>query len=182
VPVFVYTNGDCAELFLNEKSVGKKCKNPKSEKSIERFRLMWNDVLYEPGVLKAVAYREGEQIGECVVRTAAEPYRLNLTPDRMSIRADGSDLSYILIEAFDKNGNICPLADNKIDIEINGAGEIAGIGNGNPQSMTFFRSHSVDLFYGKAMLIVRSKTAKGIADIKATSENLKDAKVAIKME
>lgn len=182
VPVFVYTNGDCAELFLNGKSLGKKCKDPKSEKSIERFRLMWNEVIYEPGELKAVAYKEGEKIGECVVKTASKPYKLKLTPDRKIIKADGTDLSYILIEVIDKKGNICPLANNKIDIKLNGAGKIAGIGNGNPQSMTSFQSNSINLFYGKAMLIVQSKTTKGIIVVKATSDGLKDVKVTIKMK
>jgi beta-galactosidase len=179
VPVFVYTNGDCAELFLNGKSLGKKCKNPKSEKSIERFRLIWKDVAYAPGVLKAVAYKGEVKIGESIVKTASEPYRLQLTPDRKVIQADGADLSYILIEAIDKNGNNCPLANNKIDIELDGAGKTAGIGNGNPQSMNPFQSSSIDLFYGKAMLIVQSKTNKGTIAVKATSDGLKDAKVTI---
>jgi len=182
VPVFVYTNGDCAELFLNGKSLGKKCKGPKSEKSIERFRLMWKNVLYEPGELKAVAYKEGERIGERVVKTASEPYLLKLTPDRNIIKADGTDLSYILIQAMDKNGNLCPLADNKINIQLRGDGKIAGIGNGNPQSMASFQSDSVNLFYGKAMLIVQSKTTQGFIEVKATSDGLKDDKVTIKLK
>ena len=73
-PVFVYTNGDYAELFLNEKSLGLKYKQPKSNKSIERFRLMWNDVIYEPGTLRAVAHREGKKIREAVVKTASGPF------------------------------------------------------------------------------------------------------------
>jgi beta-galactosidase len=182
VPVFVYTNGDCAELFLNGKSLGKRCKDPKSENSIERFRLMWKDVIYEPGIVKAVAYKQGEKIGESMVKTADEPYKLKLTPDRKIIKADGNDLSYILIEAIDKNGNFCPLANNKIDIKLNSAGKIAGIGNGNPQSMTSFQSNSINLFYGKAMLIVKSDYSKGKIEVKASSDGLKDARVTIKME
>lgn len=181
-PVFVYTNGDCAELFLNGKSLGKKCKNPKSEKSIERFRLMWNDVVYEPGELKAVAYKEGKIIGEQLMKTAGEPYKLKLTPDRKLITADGNDLSYILIEAVDKNGNICPLATNNIDIEINGAAKIAGVGNGNPQSMASFKSNSVQLFYGKAMLIVASEFTKGNVTVEATSKGLKNEKVVLEIK
>ena len=181
VPVFVYTNGDCAELFLNGKSLGKKCKSPKSEKSIERFRLMWNDAVYEPGELKAVAYRSEEKIGESLIKTASEPYQLRLTPDRNTIKADGSDLSYILIEAIDKNGNNCPMANNKIDIQIDGDGKIAGIDNGNPRSMNPFQANSVNLFYGKAMLIVQSGTNKGALAVKAASDGLKEARVTIKI-
>jgi len=181
-PVFVYTNGDCAELFLNGKSLGKKCKNPKSEKSIERFRLMWNEVVYEPGELKAVAYKEGKIIGEQLMKTAGEPYILKLTPDRKVINSNGKDLSYILIEAVDKNGNVCPLATNNIEIKINGAAKIAGIGNGNPQSMASFKSNSVQLFYGKAMLIVGAEFSKGNVMVEATSKGLKNEKVILEIK
>jgi beta-galactosidase len=143
---------------------------------------MWDDVLYEPGELKAVAYKEGEKIGESLVKTADKPFRVRLTPDRKIIKADGSDLSYVLVEAIDKDGNLCPLADNKITIKVSGAGELAGVDNGNPQSLNFFKSNSVDLFYGKAMLIVRSAYAKGNLAVEATSTGLKDAAVTIKME
>ncbi|MBN1999056.1 DUF4982 domain-containing protein, partial [candidate division KSB1 bacterium] len=182
VPVFIYTNGDCAELFLNGKSLGKKCKNPKSEKSIERFRLMWENVIYEPGELKAVAFKEEEKIGESVVKTASDPYQLKLTPDRRTIKANGVDLSYILVEAVDNKGSLCPLADNKIDIKVNGTGKIAGVGNGNPQSMTGFLSNSVNLFYGKAMLIVKSQAIKGMMTVEAVSKGLKGDKVSITVE
>jgi beta-galactosidase len=181
-PVFVYTNGDCAELFLNGKSLGKKCKNPKSEKSIERFRLMWNEVVYEPGELKAVAYKEGNIIGEQLMKTAGEPYKLKLTPDRKVIKADGNDLSYILIEAIDKNGNNCSLAANNIEIKINGAAKIAGVGNGNPQSFESFKSNSVQLFYGKAMLNVSAEFTKGNVTIETTSKGLKSEKVVLEIK
>ncbi len=89
VPVFVYTNGDCAELFLNGKSLSKQCKKPDSAKSIERFRLMWNDVVYATGALQVIAYKEGEVIGEKSMNTAEEPKFLKLTPDRHSILSNG---------------------------------------------------------------------------------------------
>jgi beta-galactosidase len=182
VPVFVYTNGDCAELFLNGKSLGKRYKNPRSDKSIERFRLMWNDVIYEPGELKVIAYKEGVKTGESFVRTADKPFKLKLTPDRTIIKADGSDLSYVLVEAFDKDGNIYPLADNKIEVKISGAGKLGGVDNGNPQSFNFFGSNSVDLFYGKAMIIVKSGDTKGNIIVTTKSEGLKQASAAIKVD
>jgi beta-galactosidase len=178
IPVFVYTNGDCAELFLNGKSLGKQCKKPASSKSVERFRLMWPDVTYQPGELKAVAYKEGAKIGEQVLKTAGESYQLRLTPDRSTIHADGLDLSYILVEAYDKNGNICPLANNKIDITITGPAHIAGVGNGNPQSLDEFQATYVNLFFGKAMIILGADFKKG--DVKITAESnglIKDSKL-----
>ncbi len=182
IPVFVYTNGDCAELFLNGKSLGMKYKNPKSQKSIERFRLMWNDVVYQPGELKAVAYKEGEKIGESVMKTAGEPYKIKLTPDRNTISSGGMDLSYILIEAYDKDGNLCPLAKNKIEIKLNGPATIAGIGNGNPQSYNPFQADSVNLFYGKAMLIIKSGFEKGDVKVTVSSKGLAKEEVSIKVE
>ena len=182
VPVFVYTNGDCAELFLNGKSLGKKCKSPNSLKSTERFRLMWNDVTYQAGELRAVAYKEGVVIGEETLKTAGEPYQIRLTPDRTKIQADGMDLSYVLVEAIDKNGNVCPLASNKIELSVSGKGHIAGVGNGNPQSFDSFQANYVNLFYGKAMLIVGSGFEKGDINITATCNGLvKDLKL-IKVE
>ena len=182
VPVFVYTNGDCAELFLNGKSLGKKCKNPTSEKGIERFRLMWNEVTYQPGELKAVAYKEGEVIGEETIKTAGEPSQIRLTPDRSILHADGMDLSYILVEVLDKDGNLCPLATNKMELSITGPGRIAGVGNGNPQSFDPFQANYVNLFYGKAMIIVGSGFEKGTVILNATSGSLAKDTKQIKIE
>jgi beta-galactosidase len=182
IPVFVYTNGDCAELFLNGKSLGMKCKSPASEKSVERFRLMWNKVGYQPGEMKAVAYKEGEKIGDQNIKTSGEPYQIKLSPDRHQITADGMDLSYVLIEALDKNGNECPTANHLVNLQVKGAGNIAGIGNGNPQSMDSFQSDQVRLFYGKAMLILRSDERKGKIEITATSNGLLQDSATIAVE
>jgi len=172
VPVFVYTNGDCAELFLNGRSLGKKCKDPASKNSTERFRLMWNDVTYEPGTIQAVAYKDRNIIGQNTMTTAGGPHHLKLTPDRKAIRADGEDLSYILIEAIDEAGNPCPLADNMVSIVMTGPGTIAGIGNGNPHSMESFQGSDIHLFYGKAMLIVRSGQTSGDIGVAASGDRL----------
>jgi beta-galactosidase len=180
VPVFVYTNGDGAELFLNGKSLGRKYKNSNSSKAIERFRLMWNDVTYEPGELMAVAYKEGIRIGEETLKTAGEPAQIRLTPDRLKIQAGGMDLSYILVEAYDKDGNLCPLAGNKIDLSIAGPGHIAGVGNGNPQSFEPFQANYIYLFFGKAMIIVGSDLQKGEIQVTASCSGLtKDTKLIV---
>lgn len=182
VPVFVYTNGDCAELFLNGKSLGKQCKKPNSSRSVERFRLMWTDVDYQPGELRAVAYKEGKVIGEQVMRTAGEPYQLRLTPDRTIIKADGLDLSFLLVEVVDKNGNFCPLADHEITIDISGPGRIAGVGNGNPQSVEPFQYNKIKLFYGKALIIAGSGFENGILKINATAKGLVKSTANITVE
>lgn len=181
-PVFVYTNGDCAELFVNGKSQGKQCKNPISDNSTERFRLMWKDVVYEPGEVKAIVYKDGKLLGEKSIQTAGEVYTLKLTADRTQLKADGMDLSYILIEAYDKNGNLAPLAADEVKITIAGKGHIAGVGNGNPQSLAPFQSDTVKLFYGKAMLIMGSGFETGTSKITVTAPGLKKASVTLTIE
>jgi len=179
IPIYVYTSGDCAELFLNGKSLGKKCKIPDSPNSTERFRLMWNDVTYSPGEIKAIAYKESVQIAEEKVTTAGKPYGIRLSADRNAIHAGGLDLSYVTIEVVDDKGRVCPLADHDIQFQISGPGTIAGVGNGNPQSMESFQDNHIKAFYGKAMLIVRSSDQKGTLNIKATSVDLKDQAITI---
>lgn len=145
------------------------------------YRLRWNDVVYEPGELKAVAYQDGRRIGEAVVRTAGACAQLRLTPDRTVLSATGEDLSYILVEALDADGTLCPLADNMVQFAIDGPGEIAGVGNGNPISYEPFQADFRKLFYGKAMLIVRTVEGRsGAIAVTAAADGLEAATVTLK--
>jgi len=118
-------------------------------------------VIYEPGELKAIAYKNGKKIGQTIMRTADEPAVIRLTPDRKELSATGEDLCYILVEAHDKKGAFCPLADNIVHFKIDGPAEIFAVGNGNPLSLEPFQAHYRKLFYGKAMLIVRTREGRG---------------------
>lgn len=182
VPVFVYTSGDCAELFVNGQSQGTRCKDPKSENSVERFRLMWDDIIYSPGELRAVAYKKGQPAGETVVITAGSPYALRLTPEKTSIMGDGDDLSFILVEAIDREGNVAPLAMNMVNIKVTGAASLVAVGNGNPQSFHSFGSDSVPLFYGKAMIIAGKTRHQGKTIVEVTSDLLKGDRTTIIVE
>jgi len=145
-------------------------------RSTYQYRLRWNDVVYEPGRLKAVAYKDGKPIGEAQVCTAGPPDRLRLTPDRTRLTASGEDLSYILVEAIDKQGNLCPLAEDLVHFEVQGPGQIAGVGNGNPMSQEPFQANYRKLFYGKAMLIVRSESGQsGRIRVTASADGMKKA-------
>ncbi len=140
------------------------------------YRLRWNGVVYQPGELKAVAYKDGKQIGEAVMRTAGAPARIRLTPDRKELAATGEDLCYILVEALDDKGTLCPLADNLICFKVDGPAEIAGAGNGNPLSIEPFQADYRKLFYGKAMLILRTKPGlAGQVKVTASSDGLTPA-------
>ncbi|HOQ05786.1 MAG TPA: glycoside hydrolase family 2 TIM barrel-domain containing protein [Anaerohalosphaeraceae bacterium] len=148
-----------------------------------RYRLRWNDIVYEPGELKAVAYKDGNVIGEAVMRTAGAPARLRLTPDRTILAATGEDLSYILVEALDADGNLCPLADNLVRFSVRGPAEIAGVGNGNPMSFEPFQADYRKLFYGKAMLIIRTLEGRtGNVRIQAASDGLQEAVAELKVQ
>lgn len=170
VPVFVYTNGDSAELFLNGKSLGKRKKgeipntkqatsqlSDKYFSSVRTYRLFWLDVPYEPGELKAVAYKDGKRIGEAIVKTAAKAAKLRLTADRPAIAADGMDLSYVTIEMTDKDGNVCPLAMDNLSFSVEGPVTLVGVANGNQMGFDSFTDETHPLFYGKAVAVLRSR-------------------------
>jgi beta-galactosidase len=143
------------------------------------YRLRWNDVVYEPGELKAIAYKNGQQIGTEVVRTPGAPVALTLTPDRVKLQATGEDLCYVLVEARDKDGTLCPRADNSVDFQVDGPAVIAAVGNGNPLSLEPFQAHQRKLFYGKAMLIVRALEGRGgTIHITASSDGLRSAETS----
>lgn len=146
----------------------------------DKYRLRWMDVVYEPGELKAVAYKDGKQIGEAVMRTAGPPAALRLSPDRSQLHASGDDLCYVLVEAVDADGTLCPLADNRVRFLVDGPAEIAGVGNGNPMSFEPFQADQGNLFYGKAMLILRTTEGQGgDVQITAESDSLQPATVTV---
>jgi beta-galactosidase len=146
---------------------------------VDKYRLRWMDVAYEPGELKAVAYKDEKKIGEAVMRTAGPPAAIRLTPDRTKLSATGDDLCYVLVEAVDADGNECPLADNLVQFKVDGPGEIVGVGNGNPMSLEPNQADHRKLFFGKAMLIVRAVEGEGgTVRIAATGEGLKSAETS----
>lgn len=181
VPVFVYTNGDCAELFVNGKSYGKKCKKPDSGISTERFRLMWREVTYEPGTVKAVAYKDGTEIETAWMKTAGPSARLKLSPDRSVLKADGKDLSFVLVEAVDSAGTPCPLAGFPVSVTLEGPGKIAGVCNGDPQYFHPFHSDRVWLFNGKAMIVVGTTDEPGEIVVRVKGNQLPEATTVLKV-
>ena len=139
----------------------------------DKYRLRWLDVPYEPGELKAVAYKAGQPIGEAVMKTAGKPAAIRLTPDRTALSPTGEDLCYVLVEAVDADGNLCPLADNLIEFKIDGPAAIAGVGNGDPLSIEPYQADHRKLFFGKAILIVKPDEGPGgDVNITASSDGL----------
>ncbi len=174
-PVHVFTSGDEAELFLNGKSLGRR------RKGQYEYRLRWDDVKYEPGELRVVAYKNGKKWAENVVKTTDEPARLEASADRHEIRTDGKDLAFITVRVTDKAGLTAPRAKNPIKFEIEGPGEIVATDNGDPTSLVPFPSHEREAFNGLALVIIRSKPGdSGTITVAAKSPGLKEAQVVVK--
>lgn len=186
VPVFVYTNHPSAELFINGKSQGKRTKDlsvtiDNSADSVsmanlkrqQRYRLMWMDAKYEPGTVKVVAYdKDGKAVAEKEIRTAGKPYHIELAPDRAQIKADGKDLSFVTVRVVDKDGNLCPLADNLISFKVKGAGTYRAGANGNPASLESFQTPKMKVFNGMMTAIVSSTDKPGKITLEATGKGL----------
>ena len=159
-PVYCYTDGVEGELFVNGKSQGRVRKDPSSR--LDRYRLRWNDVKYEPGEIRVVTYNQyGDKVGEDVRRTAGEPAQLQLTADRTRIAADGNDLAFVTVSLLDKDGNECPLADDALTFEVAGAGSFKAACNGDATSLEPFTLPQMKLFSGKLVVIVQSKKQPG---------------------
>lgn len=157
VPVYVYTSGDSAELFLNGKSLGwrrKSEKNPDEDTDpyyelCDRCRLRWLKVAYEPGELKAVCYKDGQKIGEAVVRTAGEPVAVKLDTETVG------DVAWANVSLVDKNGVRCPTATNRCHFKIEGDAELLGVGNPDATCLESFAQDNYPLFAGSATCVIR---------------------------
>jgi beta-galactosidase len=174
-PVFVYTDYPEAELFVNGKSQGRVRKQfglrtddqhpgtPEvAEARARRYRLMWDQVRYEPGELKVVAYDEqGRPAGEASVRTAGEAKAIKLEADRTVLKADGDDLAFITVSLVDKAGTELPQADDEMEMTVSGAGTFRAVCNGDATSLESFCQPQMKLFSGKLVFIVQAKTVKG---------------------
>lgn len=127
IDVWVYSNCDEVELFLNKKSIGKK--------QMQRYgHLEWK-VKYKPGTLQAIGYKNGKKAAVETVTTTGNPAAVNMNADKKIILADGKDVSVITVSAKDNAGLVLPTADNEVVFSVSGPGRIIGVGNGNPVSL-----------------------------------------------
>lgn len=170
-----YNQADEVELFVNGKSQGVKAKDE------NHLHVVWR-VKYEPGSVKVVARKDGKVVGEEEIRTAGEPKKIRLTPDRNTLNADGKDLSFVTVEIVDAEGNLCPLADNLVHFEVEGNLFIAGVDNGSQTSMERFKDNKRKAFNGKCLVVLQNDGKTGAARLKAVAEGLEDAVVEIVSE
>ncbi|TCO05425.1 beta-galactosidase GalB [Natronoflexus pectinivorans] len=173
-PVHVFTSGDEAELFLNGESLGRK------KKGDFEYRLRWDDVIYEPGELKVVAYKNGEEWAQSVVKTTGAAESLNAEADRDRIKADGKDLSFVTISVTDEDGLVIPDAKHPLRFSIEGPGEIVATDSGDPRDFVAFPSNERNAFNGLSLVIVRGIPDKpGTIRVHAESDGLKSATVEV---
>jgi len=174
--VVAYSSCDSVQLFLNNKLLGTRLTSRATE-----LKATWQ-VPYQKGTLKAVGYIKGVKAAEWQLTTANKPTQIQITADRITIKADGQDLSYITVEIADKNGVLNPQANNQIKFSIEGNGKIVGVGNSNPTSIESFQQQTRKAYEGKCLVIVQSEKQAGEIKLKATSENLKEGELTINVK
>lgn len=178
-PVFVYTNYERAELFVNGMSQGIREKNNLS--NLHRYRLMWMDVKYEPGTIKVIAYdSNGNKAAEKSMTTAGKPHHMILEADRSIISANGDDLSFITATIVDVNDLPCPNASNKLEFEVKGKGDFKAVCNGDATSLEAFHKPTMKAFSGKLVVLVQSSNEEGDIELTITGEGLPKEKITIK--
>jgi beta-galactosidase len=174
-PVHVYTSGDEAELFLNGQSLGRKSRN-----SLD-YRFRWDDVKYQPGELKVVAYKNGRKWATDVVKTTGPAARVMALPDRSKIGDDGQDLSYVTVSIADAKGQTVPRSKNRVRFSVSGPGEIVAVDNGDATRHEAFQSRECNAYNGLCLVIVRSMPGlAGRITLKAVSEGLEPAETVLR--
>ena len=176
-PVHIYTSGDAVELFLNGKSLGRR------EKAHSYDRLTWDDVRYEPGSLKAVAYKNGQKWAEELVETTGKPAALQVTAEKTELKNDGTDLSFIRVAVVDSQGRVVPRSKNHLKFSVTGPAEIIATDNGDATSLLPFQLSERDAYNGLALVILRSQYMKqGKVVLTVESKGLPKQKVVLKVE
>ena len=186
-PVFAYTSADEAELFLNGRSLGRRRKDPTAGNYedyysvLPRERLVWDDVAWEAGELKVVAYgKDGAALGTQILRTAGEPVRIVLEEDGGYPNSRGEYLSVVRVTLQDKDGNFVPNDNRRVTFTAEGC-EIAAVGNSDPLGRESFKATSSHpLCFGRAAVYLRYACASS-PKLKATAAGLESAALEIRV-
>ena len=177
-PVYVFTSGDEAELFLNGRSLGRRRKEPGVWD--KAYRLCWDDVRYEPGELRAVAYRSGREWAHDAVRTTGPAVRLELEAEKSAIAADGDDLAFVNVTVRDAEGRVVPRTETSVAFSVDGPGEIVATDNGDERDFSDFHKPVRRVLNGRAQAIVRAKRgASGKITVRAAADGLDAATASV---
>lgn len=173
-PVYVYTSGDEAELFLNGRSQGRR------KKGLHEYRLTWDNVTYEPGRLDVIAYKNKRKWAEAKRETTGPAVGLSLKADRHRIKADGRELVFITVSVTDSEGRIVPNANIPVRCSIEGEGEIVATDNGDATCHIAFSNPERPTFNGLLLAIVRAKpNARRPLRLHVKADKLEDASITI---
>ncbi len=162
ISVWVHSNLDSVELFLNGQSQG-------SQKVQPLTHLEWK-VKYAPGVLEARGTKNGKVVLTEKRETTGSPVAIRLTPDRTEIHADGEDVTVLTVEVFDQQGRAIPTANNMINLKVTGEGALIGVGNGDPNCQEPDKQSKRSLFNGLAQVIVQSTKTAGTITVEAYTD------------
>lgn len=180
-PVYVYTSYPKAELFINGHSQGvrEKCDST----VMHRYRLMWNETVYEPGEVKVIAYdNNGDAVAEKIVRTAGKPHHIVVTPNKTKAKADGDDLVYFTVQVADKDGNIVPTDNRMVNFTVKGSGTFLATANGDPTCVMPFQEPRMKLFSGAATVIAKTTTTSGKMTLIVDAKGVKKGEITIEIE
>ncbi|WP_443936788.1 beta-galactosidase GalB [Pedobacter sp. MW01-1-1] len=176
-PVHVFSSGDEAELFVNGKSMGRK-----KRKEFE-YRFRWDDVVYQPGELKVVTYKNGKVWASDQVRTAGKPAKLLLSLDKKELNGDSNDLAFLTVRVLDVDGNLVPEANVLLDFSISGAAEIEATDNGDQTDLRSFSSQQRNAFSGMALAIIKPKGKhKGQAIVRVKADGIAQAEYTLTIQ
>ena len=171
-----YNQADEVELFVNGKSQGVRRKSNEHE-----YHVAWR-VKFEPGEVRVVARKNGKQVNEKTIRTAGAPHHIQLTPNRKVIKANGRSLSFVAVEVVDKDGNLCPWAENKVLFSLTGDAKIAGVDNGSPFSLERFQANERRAFFGKCLVVLQAGKMPSTIQLTAKSVDLVPQTIEIRTE
>lgn len=164
-----YNHADEVELFMNGKLQGVRRK-----KDDHQYHVMWR-VTFEPGEVKVVARKDGKPVREQIIKTAGNPHHIKLTTDRQVLTANGKSLAFVSVEVVDKDGNLCPHAENQIFFDVKGSASIVGVDNGCQTSMERFKDNKRKAFFGKCLVVLQSTKQAGEVTLTAKGIDLNDA-------
>ena len=173
--VYVFSKSEKVRLELNHRVI-----DEKSATDSAKHTFIF-DVPYMSGELKAIALTDGKEYGLTSIKTTGVPYALQLTADRPKIQNDPNELIYVSVEITDNEGNIVPNANIPVEFSMNGTGELAATGNGNPVEMASFKQLKRNTFRGRCLAILRP-TNNGIITFSASSNGLRPATIKIEVK
>jgi beta-galactosidase len=161
IPVWVYSNLDEVELFVNGKSAGR-------QKVPRLGHVEWK-VRYEPGAIEAQGWKGGKLLLTEKRETTGAIAALRLAADRTTIDADGEDVVVITVDALDSAGRAIPTASNLVNFKVSGEGVLIGVGNGDPNCHESDKEPKRTLFNGLAQVIVQSTKKAATMEIEAST-------------